>query len=311
MERRLNEIVSLEDAGNRLDIYLGKRLQGESRAFLQFLVSSGHAAVNGVFIRKPSYRLKAGDGVVLRMPRKSEELSAQPELSIPILHEDADLLVINKPPGISTHPAAMHGAGTFANWLVGHLPGIRAVGESLLRPGIVHRLDKGTSGILVIAKTPDMFSHLKGLFLERLMQKEYIAFVEGLLSPSEGILQGYMMPSKKSYRKKTLTQLPLIPSARASATRYEVEEQCGHLSLVRFFPLTGRTHQIRVHAATAGHPIAGDTLYGAKIYIPHLAKDRFLLHAVRLSFALPSGKTVSFEAPLPGDFKEVLAVYCA
>ena len=310
MEKRLNCTISAKETGERLDRYLQKRLPRVSRAFLQSLISDGRATVNGVAIRKPSHRLKAGDRVALHMTKKPQGLIAQPEMAIPVLHEDANFLIINKPSGIAAHPATLHGVGTVANWFLGHAPEIRGVGDSPLRPGIVHRLDKGTSGVLVIAKTPDMFAHLKRLFAEWRIQKEYIALVEGIFSPPEGTLEGYMTPSQKSYRKKKLALLPLTPSARASSTRYEVEQQCGQLSLVRFFPVTGRTHQIRVHGASVGHPIVGDTLYGAKLNMPLLPKGRFLLHAARLSFALPNGETVSFEAPLPDDFKETIAAYC-
>lgn len=306
-EARLHEFrVGSRDAGRRLDIFLKERVPGRARAFFCARIAAGGVTVNGGVAQKAGHHLKKGDAVVLREEPAQTQLMPQPELAIPLLFEDRELLVLDKPPGMNVHPARVSGSGTVVNWLVAHVPALRTVGDSPLRPGIVHRLDRGTSGVILIAKTQRMFMHLKDLFAERLIEKEYAAIVEGAPPRAQGVVEGYLVPSQREYRKKELRSLPLAGRARSSRTRYEILEKRGVISIVRFFPETGRTHQIRVHAASLGAPILGDRLYGAKIALPPQFAGRFFLHAARIRFPGLGGEKHGFSAPIPADFTEVL-----
>jgi 23S rRNA pseudouridine1911/1915/1917 synthase len=293
------------DGGKRLDQFLKSKVPATSRSFLQHQINSGRVTVNSRKT-KPDYRVKSGDIICLSESAKVP-LASQPELNISVLYEDGEMIVVNKPAGISTHPAVEGGTGTAANWLVAHDPKILVVGDSFLRPGIVHRLDRFTSGVLVAAKTAERFEYLKNLFKSRLIQKEYLAILEGIPSPKQGVIEGHLLPSAKKFQKKTLRLLPIDSRAKSSRTRYSVVSVHGPASVTSFFPETGRTHQIRVHASSIGTPVLGDKLYGAKLALPEKFADRFYLHAKSLSFALPDGKIVKFEAAIPEGFIQVLA----
>ncbi len=308
MRRELT--VEPESEGKRLDVFLKKHLPDESRAFLQYLIRDGTVTVNGKK-NKSHYLLRSSDHIVVDAPIKQHALAPEPDLPIPIIYESAELLVINKPSGIAVHPVHFPGSATIVNWLVARYPKIRSVGDSRIRPGIAHRLDKGTSGVMAIAKTQKMFEHLKQLFKTRVVKKEYLAILEGKLAQTEGVVEGYLAPSKKDYRKKKFQKLPTSVKAKMSRTQFRVMRYVNGLTLAKFFPETGRTHQIRVHAKSLGTPVLGDMLYGAKLKLPDEFHGRFFLHASQLSFPLPNGVQKSFFAPLPEDFRKVIQRFSA
>lgn len=298
-------IAGGRDAGKRVDLFLRGAMPDQSRAFLQKLIAGGKVTVNSQ-IPKSRRLLCAGDRVFIQFEPLPAELLPDPGVRIPVIFEGKDLLVIDKPAGIVAHPLKISGRGTLANWLVSRCTALRAVGDSPLRPGIVHRLDRWTSGLLLIAKSQPMFDYLKTLFKGRAVRKEYLAILEGNLESSEGTIEGYLAPGKRDYRRKQFATLPLSRGAKSSRTRFVVERRLKGVTLVRFFPETGRTHQLRVHATRLGHPILGDAVYGARRVLPERFGGRFFLHASRLAFALPDGRRVAFRAPLPADFREML-----
>jgi 23S rRNA pseudouridine1911/1915/1917 synthase len=302
--------VTTPGAGVRLDQFLAQNV-GWSRARLQKLLKSDRVLVNGR-PRLASYRVKPGDGVVVTVPPpEPTHLTAEP-LPLEILFEDQDLLVVNKPPGLVVHPGAGHRAGTLLNALVHHCPELKDIGE-VSRPGLVHRLDKDTSGLLVVAKTALAHAALVAQFQVHAISKIYQALVWGRLPDTAGRIE------KEVGRHPTARQKMSVHARRGkpAITFWRVvKEYPGPLTLVELSPQTGRTHQLRVHMASEGHPVLGDATYGGGVSRltghPGLAGlkplvHRQLLHARRLGITHPrTGETLTWEAPLPEDFQVVL-----
>lgn len=297
----------------RLDKFLVVHMAGFSRTRVQRLIRDGSVAVNGVRVSKSGLQLKKGDQVRIaekEMLPLDKEFTVEPESDIPleIIYEDKDLMVINKQPGLLIHPTLIQRRHTLANALVARYPQIMKVGENALRPGIVHRLDKDTSGLMVIAKTQESFSHLKNQFLGRTIQKTYLALIEGVPQDKEGLIRFQIRPSKSNRLKKVAVKnldTSGKRSVRTAETHYKVREAIGNaFALVEVMPKTGRTHQIRVHLSAISHPVVGDRLYGAK---NGLAK-RQMLHAYKLELVLPSGKIASFEAEPPEDMQSLISL---
>ena len=297
-------------AGARLDQFLAQSL-GWSRARLQKLLKAGLVQING--IAKPAaYRVRAGEAVTVQVPAPApSQLSPEP-LALEIIFEDRDLLVLNKPPGLVVHPGAGHRKGTLLNALLHHCPELKEIGE-VSRPGLVHRLDKDTSGLLVVAKTALAHQALVSQFAARETKKQYLALVWGLLSEPEGIID------KEIGRHPTARQRMSVHARRgkAAVTRWRVlQEFPGPLTLVELSPETGRTHQLRVHLASEGHPVLGDATYGGGVSrlagAPKLQGlrplvHRQLLHAWKLTVTHPrTGERMSWEAPLPEDIQVVM-----
>ena len=218
-----------------------------------------------------------------------------------ILYEDKDVLVLNKPAGIAVHKGVGTGH-TVADWLVGKYPKIEDVGDSE-RPGIVHRLDKMTSGVMVVAKTQSAFDDLHEQFKAREVKKEYLALVHGRVERDHGEIT---LPVGRSPKVRIKRTVGMVPGARSAITMYVVEKHFRDHSLVRVRPFTGRTHQIRVHLAAINHPIVGDKLYMTKPYRKLAQPDNLFLHAQRLGVRLPIGTKTVFEAPLPHWFQDFL-----
>jgi len=228
------------------------------------------------------------------------------KLNIPIIYEDNDILVLNKAPGI-----LVHGENSIVDWLVKKYPNIKSVGEDPERPGIVHRLDKDTSGILLIAKNQKSFEYLKEQFKNRKIKKTYLVLVYGKLKTESGLIDLAIGKSKKDFRKKTC--LPAgratqkaIGKIREAVTEYKVLKRFNNFTLVEAYPKTGRTHQIRVHLKAIGHPVVCDKLYGSKKQKCPLGLNRHFLHASSLEFNLPSGGRIKLEADLPQDLQNTL-----
>jgi len=288
--------------GGRIDRWLAGQLQGLSRSRIQLLIKSGDITVGGVAIGQ---RMKPEAGMVvdIRIPDLTAQ-SAEPEaIPLDILYEDKDIVVVNKRPGMVVHPAIGNPSGTLVNALLHHcrkLPGINGV----LRPGIVHRLDKNTSGAIVAAKTEKAMIHLGKQFSGRKVEKEYLAIVRGGPRPRSGRIETLI--GRSAGNRKKMSANPI--SGRTAITVYETLRTFGGMSLLKVKLETGRTHQIRVHLAHIGHSVVGDADYGRqkKIELPVKA-GRQMLHAARLAFSHPStGKRVEFVAPVPDDMQKLI-----
>jgi len=291
-------VVPKDDAKLRLDRVLAKQLPEYSRSRLQQLIGAGFVRVNGITMR-PSQLVRAGDKIELTEP-PVEKIENQPEpIPLEILFEDKDLIVINKPAGLVVHPGAGHRSGTLVNALLHHCPTLSGIGGKE-RPGIVHRLDKETSGCLVVAKNDVAHRELARQFAERTVEKIYLALVTGKLRKHSGVID------EKIGRHPVHRQRMSVASSRgrAAKTDYRVVRSGERASLIECRLHSGRTHQIRVHLHHLGHPVLGDKIYAARF-----AKDfaRQMLHAWKLGFCHPrTGEWKNFEAPLPDDFEQAI-----
>lgn len=289
--------VDARGTGQRLDRYLAALGTWGSRSQVQRLIVDGHVHLQGHGV-KPGTMLRAGQTIDVQPVAPALPAGVEAEaIPLDVLYEDQWLLVINKAPGMVVHPAPGHWRGTLVSALLHHWRGPRP-GLDPLRPGIVHRLDKDTSGLLVIAKDTDTLADLGRQFRNREVEKQYVAVVWGRLSRASGTIAA-PIGRNPVHRKR----MAIRRGGREAVTAYEVIERFADVTFVRLFPKTGRTHQIRVHLAALGHPIVGDTVYGRqrRVLIPRQA-----LHAERLRFRHPhGGETVSFAAPWPADLVAV------
>ncbi len=287
-------VVGEDAARMRLDVFLSARIAGFSRARLQGFVKSGHVRVNGAPAR-PSLTLRPGDTVEIEIPDESAPAAATAQdIPLDILHEDTELLVLNKPAGLVVHPGAGNADGTVVNAILHHCAGIRIVGGED-RPGIVHRLDKETSGCLLVAKTETAHRLISAQFADRLVKKTYLALVEGVPRMPHGEIRAAIRRHAVQRQKMAVGD-----RGREAITNYRVLAAFEGKALVECRPKTGRTHQIRVHLKHLGHPVVGDPLYGRRG--PH---PRHFLHAWKISLTHPlTGKPASFTAPVPVEFPE-------
>lgn len=289
--------VPNEKAGWRLDRYLALVLPQFSRSRLQALIRAGKVQLQG---QTPRTRetVHAGDIVRLTVPPVQEIATEAEEIPLEILFEDDDLLVLNKPAGLVVHPGAGNPTHTLVNALLHHCTNLSGIGGQQ-RPGIVHRLDKQTSGCLVVAKNDDAHRHLSRQFAEREVKKNYLALVAGTLKRPRGTID-VAIGRHPVQRKKMAVRLT---KGRSAKTDYRVVESGGGVSLVECAIHSGRTHQIRVHLHHIGHPVIGDLLYGKK----GVSATRQMLHAWKLGFTHPrTNERLFFEAPMPADFRAAL-----
>jgi len=306
------QIHRSKDAGLRLDRFLASNISDHSRSRIQTWIRSGCVLVNGTQ-RKTGYALELNDEIQVDPPEEDPSLHVlHPEpMDLDILYEDEQIVVINKPAGLVIHPGVGNSTGTLVHGLLYHFQALSDL-NGAVRPGIVHRLDRDTSGIILIAKTNQAHAHLADQFQNREVKKEYSGLTWGIWPETEGEINKPI-----GRRKKDPTTYCVSGEGKPSFTRFEVEKQLRHLALVSFFPKTGRTHQIRVHAAHMGFPIFGDEIYGGGLaktrgFLPeftHLYKqemnrfNRHALHARRLEFLHPEKKEpVIFETPLPKEY---------
>ena len=288
--------LTADRPGERLDVFLARAAPELSRSRAQKLIEGGFVSV-GEGRARPSRLLERGEIVHVTIP-PPEAIDLAPEaMPLTVVYEDADLIVVDKPAGLAVHPAPGHPRGTLVNALLALVPDLSGIGGEL-RPGIVHRLDKDTSGLMVVAKNDRAHRNLARQLKERRVAKTYLALVEGTPRASEGTVDAPIGRHPQSRQK-----MAIVPNGREAQTRYRVLETIDGYSLIEAKPVTGRTHQIRVHLASLGCPIAGDTRYGRRS--PYL--ERQFLHAHRLAFALPAtAEQVEFEAPLPPDLSQAL-----
>ena len=288
-------------AGSRLDVYLAGQVPGLSRAAAGKLIDAGKVLVEGK-AGKASVRLREGDKITVELVTADETAGGLKPQAIPlkILHVDEDVIVLDKPSGLVVHPGAGNEAGTLANALLALFPEIAGVGPEE-RPGIVHRLDKGTSGVMVVARSPRAYASLVVQFKRHDIRKTYIGLVYGRVASAEGHID-WPIGRHATKRKKISTH---SKNPRQAETFFRVLEALPCATLLEVTPLTGRTHQIRVHLAAAGHPIVGDALYGRKKEAKKY--PRIFLHARFLSFLHPgTGERVEFAAPLPAELEAIL-----
>jgi 23S rRNA pseudouridine1911/1915/1917 synthase len=305
-----SELITVETSipAGRLDLFLRDRFPAVSRAAIQRLIEEGHIRVDGRAV-KPTHHPRAGQQIHVHWPEARPAEARAEDIPLEVLHEDEDLLVLNKPPGLVVHPAAGHEEHTLVNALLHHCAGRLSGIGGVARPGIVHRLDKETSGCLVVAKNDTAHAALADQFASRTMHKVYLAIVCGEPARDRGEIRAAIARHPTHRKRMAVTD----GSGREAWTSYVVRERLRHAALLEAILHTGRTHQIRVHFQHLGHPILGDATYGARqnqrvADLTGCAAPRQMLHAWKLSFRHPrSGQTLKFEAPCPSDFLAVMA----
>ena len=291
-------------AGTRLDRWLTDRLSELSRARLQALIEAGHVRVDGRVL-KASHRLRGGETVEIEIPPPPrEELEPEPA-ELAIVHEDAHVLVLDKPAGLVVHPGAGHSRGTLAAAVLAHAPETAGVGGPR-RPGIVHRLDKDTSGLLVIAKSRAAYDALVEQLASRTVTRRYLAIVHGRVRAAAGVVD---TPIGRDPHDRVKMAVRPPGRGKRALTRYRVLERFADFTLVEASLETGRTHQLRVHLASLGHPVAGDAVYGGRRRAPlPVVCEGLALHAAALAFVHPaSGTRMEFASPLPARMERLLS----
>jgi 23S rRNA pseudouridine1911/1915/1917 synthase len=307
-------VVPEEDAGCRLDVFLAKHFTDHSRVQLRRVITAGGVRI-GELGGKPSYRLVAGQTVRIHLPPMPSAGPKPEAIPLDVLYEDDWLAVVNKAPGMVVHPARGHWSGTLTSALAHHFSTLSEAG-GVSRPGIVHRLDRDTSGVIVIAKNDIAHHRLAAQFADRTIEKQYLAIVVGAPDRDRDIIDRPI--GAHPTNRKNMAIRPNDPDSRAAQSYFEVRERFRQFALVAIHPKTGRTHQIRVHLASIGHPVLCDAQYGGRDQITRgellggkpddqVILARQALHAERLSFAHPDdGREITVEAPLPEDMTTVL-----
>ena len=307
--------LNVLEGGNRLDRYVSDAQPELSRAAVQRLIDDAQIRVDGI-ARKASYRVQAGESITVRVPPPEPATPRAEAIPLDILYEDEDLVVVNKPAGMVVHPAAGHADGTLVNAILAHCPNLNIGGVE--RPGIVHRLDSDTSGVILVAKNDAAMRDLQAQFKSRRVHKTYLALVEGHVKPPRGKIDAAIGRDPKHRQKMAILTRGKAREAvtvyRTLASFDSASLRSGGYTLVQAEPQTGRTHQIRVHLAFLGFPVAADAVYGSKT--PHSTEGkgrslpgltRQFLHAWKIAFRLPGdGREVSFTAPLPEDLRQTL-----
>ncbi len=291
--------VEEELVGQRIDKVLTERLPDITRSQIKRMINEGSILVDGSEV-KSGYLLRLNQSVSIT-PEDNNAPDSVP-LAPDVIAETEDYVVINKPPGLTVHPASAHRGATLVDWLAGHYPAVLKIGDDPLRPGIVHRLDKDASGVMVIAKNQDAFESLKRQFKTRQVSKTYLILVFGVMTPEVGTINLKLARSKQRFTRMAAS----ATRGREAVTAYQVERVSGNYSLVRVMPETGRTHQIRAHFFGVGHPIVGDPIYISKQYgkRPH---TRLMLHASSLTFTDNKGEKQTYECPPDTEFEAVVA----
>ena len=290
--------LSADRSGERLDVFLARRLPQISRSRARQLIDAALVTVEGLAGRS-SQRLAANDRILVQIPPEEKPGSLEPEdIDVVISYEDDDLLVVDKPSGLIVHPGHGHPTGTLVNALLALRPQLATIGEAP-RPGIVHRLDKETSGLLVVAKSQRAYKSLRRQLKDHRMHKRYLTLVGNALTLQEGVIEAPIGRHPRNRKK-----MAVVFGGKEATTRYWLRERIGDHALLEVEPVSGRTHQIRVHLASIGHPVLGDHVYGRRT--PLLSRQ--FLHAWRLSFRLPeSERVVEVESPLPEDLTQVIS----
>jgi len=309
-EVRREVIIGPGEAGSRLDAALTALCPDQSRSSIQRLIREKRVTIDGRPV-KPGLKAEEGRTISMVIPRVSETSAGPENIPLSILYEDDDLVVVNKPAGMVSHPGPGNPAGTLVNALLYHCRSLSGLGGTQ-RPGIVHRLDKGTSGVMVVAKNDEAHRRLSAQFKAQEVKKVYLAVVWDNITEETGIIEAPIGRDRRDRKKISLR----TTKPREATTDFTVRSRYGSFTLLELFPRTGRTHQIRVHLAHIKHPVVGDPLYGRRTDRMKLSRewqkvmasvDRPLLHACKLSFRHPfQEKTMEFTAPPPEDFMPFL-----
>lgn len=306
----LQAFVGAEQHNLRLDRALGELFPSQSRNFLAKLITAGKVRVNGMAALKPSHRVESGQEVTVEVPPAAPSAMESQDLPLTILYQDEDVAVIDKPAGLVVHPAAGHPDQTLVNALLHHVHDLSGVGGEL-RPGIVHRLDKDTSGVMLVAKHDDAHRKLTAAWNTDAVRKEYLALVYGTPAQDRGTIEAAIGRDPRDRKR-----MAVVAGGRPAVTDYEVAERLRYASLLRCRLRSGRTHQIRVHMKHLGHPIVGDPVYSGPQWrgIPDRKIQRALesmtrqaLHATRITFPHPrDGRVVVLEAEMPADMRALI-----
>ncbi len=306
--RQIHLVVEPSDEGLRLDKYLSKKIQSISRTRLKALVKEGLVTVNGVSCLIPKQRVVTGQEVSVTVPEPEPDQVIATAMDLEILFEDEHLIAINKPPGMVVHPGAGNTKATLVHGVLHHCKGLSVIGGKI-RPGVVHRLDKDTSGVIVMAKNDVAHLRLSELFKDRRVKKHYLAIISGHLPDRQGIVDKAIGRHPVRRTKMAIDE----KRGRSALTKFWVERDLLAAQLVRIRIFTGRTHQIRVHMAHLGHPILGDATYGGPKVLragpegKEVTVPRQMLHAANLEMVHPVLKNkIYLEAPLPKDMMEIL-----
>lgn len=294
--------ISQEQAGQRLDRFLTATLHGYSRAMVQQMIADGGVQVNAR-PGKAGYMLRAGDRIEVQQVLPENTTIVRPNaLPLDIVYEDDDLLVINKEAGLVVHPAPGHADDTLVNALLARNPELQAVGDEV-RPGIVHRLDRDTSGLIIVAKNQHALAALQEQMQRHEIVKRYLALVEGVVKPDKGSIDAPIGRDTRNRQQMTIT----TRESREARTHFRVLERFQRHTLLLLQLETGRTHQIRVHLKAIGHPVVGDPTYGSGNVLKDVSLHRQFLHAYQLEFKQPTtGETITLQASLPPDLQNVL-----
>ncbi|MDO8612395.1 MAG: RluA family pseudouridine synthase, partial [Dehalococcoidia bacterium] len=280
--------LTADRPGERLDVFLSRAVADLSRSQARRLIDDGLVTVDGT-PERPSYRLPGGARVTATLPPVEDAEPAAERIPLTIIYQDEDVIVVDKPAGLTVHPAPGHPSGTLVNALLALAPELADLRDRV-RPGIVHRLDRDTSGLLVVARNERARDDLIRQMKQREVSKTYLALVQGVPQPPQGTIEAPIGRHPRNRKK-----MAVVAGGREAETRYRVREAVDGFALLEVEPVTGRTHQIRVHLAAIGHPVAGDSVYGKRSDLV----GRQFLHAWRLAFDLPSsGRRVEFESPL-------------
>lgn len=292
----INHQYIVNDSGKRLDSFLADQEKSTTRSRLQTLIESGYVTVNGS-TAKPSYKVKLEDIVHISIPEPSPTDIIPQAIPISFIYQDDHIAVVDKPHGLPVHPGPGHPDGTLVNALMAHCPDIVGVGGEV-RPGIVHRLDKDTSGLIMVAKTHEAHQNLSAQISSRNVDKGYLALCRGLLATDEGEIDAPI--GRDPYNRK---RMAVVENGRNAKTMYTVLDRLESYTYLSLKLETGRTHQIRVHMAYVTHPLVGDNVYGRSSSVV----SRHFLHANYLAFRHPTtGEPVSFHSPLPKDLSDAL-----
>lgn len=303
MSDRVLDFVFEKDSGERLDKFLVEQLPEFSRSRLQGLISDGFVNIDGRAAKKAGQVVEHGQKVIVRIPPPAPSGLIAEDIPLDIVFENDELIVINKPAGMVVHPAAGHASGTLVNAVLGYDPEMEGIGGEE-RPGLVHRLDKETSGLIVLAKNDEAHNWLQDQFRLRKVEKTYLALVDGKPPTPSGRVEA-AIGRDPSHRKKMA--IVSARKGREAISEYKTLENFKNHTLLEFRPLTGRTHQIRLHCQFLGCPIVGDAIYGRKN--PSIKLERHFLHAYRLKIILPGEKQPrTFESQLPDELREALEV---
>lgn len=299
MDQRIEIIVAIDEAGERVDAFLRRKTE-LSRSRVSELILSGALSINGKEQLKPSYKVESGQCISLAVPDTQPVDIVPQNIPIDILYQDRDIVVINKPCGMVVHPAAGNEDGTLVNALMYHIRDLSGIGGEM-RPGIVHRLDKDTSGLILVAKNDKAHTVMSEQFKSRTMEKHYRAVAFGSFSQDTDLIDAPIARHPVDRKK-----MAVVPDGKPSQTEWRVIERLRGATYLDVHLLTGRTHQIRVHMQSVGHPLLGD-----KIYAPHIKTSvhvpRLMLHAYSLAFTHPvTGEHMELTAPIPEQFSTVL-----